>query len=517
MRACSSAASSSGASPTRCSTTPRTSASASSLSQRYHYSRSYAGMRNAELGPKRFALRARLAADPAADVRAHREQRARAAPATRASSPLATPLILLYMTRLGRRRGDRLRLRRRAQPAAGAVRRCESESTRPAGRTAADSAASHATRSAGWSSSTRRPSTSSSSTSRRADGASCRPGADARAVRLKAPPGEAAAPDRAGRSPTCFRLTRAVRRDRLDAFLFPSVYTYFPVRRHADRRRSARHDRRAHAGAHRPLAARARCWRGSSSSSPSGAPAGSSPSPRPRGRRSRRSFGIPAGAARGRPRGAGPGVRAAERRRLVARPAPKPGSTGARPLLPLRGRDQPAQERRDADRRVRAALGGRRTAPRCSCSSATSRARRTSRRRRRCASGSRAHGLGDDVLLPGFVSDEALAASTAAPRRVVIPSLAEGFGLPAVEAAACGAAVAAQRPAGASRDARTTPRSSSRRPTWRRSPRFSAACASDESLRSDVATRARDAVAGLTWDAAADRLRTLIHEAARLR
>ena len=32
------------------------------VSQRYHYSRSYAGMRNAELGRKRVPLRARLAA-----------------------------------------------------------------------------------------------------------------------------------------------------------------------------------------------------------------------------------------------------------------------------------------------------------------------------------------------------------------------------------------------------------------------------------------------------------------------
>ena len=56
------------------------------LSQRYHYSRSYAGMRNAELGTKRllYALGSPLIA--AADVRAHREERARATPPTGARS-----------------------------------------------------------------------------------------------------------------------------------------------------------------------------------------------------------------------------------------------------------------------------------------------------------------------------------------------------------------------------------------------------------------------------------------------
>jgi glycosyltransferase involved in cell wall biosynthesis len=50
-------------------------------------------------------------------------------------------------------------------------------------------------------------------------------------------------------------------------------------------------------------------------------------------------------------------------------------------------------------------------------------------------------GIGDDVLLPGFVSDDALACFYTGAQAVVLPSLAEGFGLPAVEAAACGAPV----------------------------------------------------------------------------
>ena len=44
------------------------------------------------------------------------------------------------------------------------------------------------------------------------------------------------------------------------------------------------------------------------------------------------------------------------------------------------------------------------------------------------------------VLLPGFVSDEDLASLYSAAAAAVVTSLSEGFGLPAVEAAACGAA-----------------------------------------------------------------------------
>ena len=77
---------------------PRISDSASSLSQRYHYSRSYAGMRNAELGRKRllYALGSPLLA-AARCTRGSRKNVRRAAVATGAQLALATPLILLYM------------------------------------------------------------------------------------------------------------------------------------------------------------------------------------------------------------------------------------------------------------------------------------------------------------------------------------------------------------------------------------------------------------------------------------
>ena len=66
------------------------------VSQRYHYSRSYAGMRNRELGRRAFALRARLAAARPARVPADRAERARAAGVRGGRSARATPLILLY-------------------------------------------------------------------------------------------------------------------------------------------------------------------------------------------------------------------------------------------------------------------------------------------------------------------------------------------------------------------------------------------------------------------------------------
>lgn len=125
------------------------------------------------------------------------------------------------------------------------------------------------------------------------------------------------------------------------------------------------------------------------------------------------------------------------------------------------------------------------------------------------------NGLDGDVLLPGFVSDETLACLYAAATAVVIPSLAEGFGLPAVEAAACGAAVAL-----------------SDLPPHRETldgaalffdPRDVAAIAAalarlaaDEELRHTLGGRARAAVGRLTWDAAARELRALIGEAAAL-
>ncbi len=124
-------------------------------------------------------------------------------------------------------------------------------------------------------------------------------------------------------------------------------------------------------------------------------------------------------------------------------------------------------------------------------------------------------GLHADVLLPGFVSDQTLAALYTGATAVVIPSLAEGFGLPAVEAAACGAPlllsdIAAHRETLGGAAVFFPPQSVDRLAAELRD------LLDDEVKRQGVAQRCRSAVAGRSWRNAADGLRTLLREAAGL-
>jgi glycosyltransferase involved in cell wall biosynthesis len=119
------------------------------------------------------------------------------------------------------------------------------------------------------------------------------------------------------------------------------------------------------------------------------------------------------------------------------------------------------------------------------------------------------HDLGQSVRLPGYVSDETLACLCTAATAVVLPSLAEGFGLPAVEAAACGAPLALSE-------------LEAHRETMGEAALYfppddvEALAATlalldrDEQLRRRLSTSALAAVAGRTWDAAAHALARVI-------
>jgi glycosyltransferase involved in cell wall biosynthesis len=95
---------------------------------------------------------------------------------------------------------------------------------------------------------------------------------------------------------------------------------------------------------------------------------------------------------------------------------------------------------------------------------------------------------------------------------VAIPSLAEGFGLPAVEAAACGAPVvlsdiAAHRETLGGAAAFFPPRSAERLADEL------GRLLGDDDARRVTAMQCREAVAGLSWNATADVLRGLLGDA----
>ena len=122
-------------------------------------------------------------------------------------------------------------------------------------------------------------------------------------------------------------------------------------------------------------------------------------------------------------------------------------------------------------------------------------------------------GIADRVVLPGFVSDETLAALYSGATIVVNPSLAEGFGLPAVEAAACGAALLLSDLPAHRETLGDGARFFAPRDTRELTAQLTTLLA-DASARRAVATRCTKAVASLSWDTAGTRLRDLVHEAA---
>jgi len=123
-------------------------------------------------------------------------------------------------------------------------------------------------------------------------------------------------------------------------------------------------------------------------------------------------------------------------------------------------------------------------------------------------------GLKERVVLPGYVSDDALAALYSGAAAVVLPSLAEGFGLPAVEAAACGAAVVLSDIPAHRETLGTEALFFPPRDAARLAEELQQLLGSDM-LRRSLAERGHRQVARYTWDAAAEKLRDVVHGAAR--
>jgi glycosyltransferase involved in cell wall biosynthesis len=123
-------------------------------------------------------------------------------------------------------------------------------------------------------------------------------------------------------------------------------------------------------------------------------------------------------------------------------------------------------------------------------------------------------GLDDRILLTGHVADETLACLYAGAVAFVSPSISEGFGLPAVEAARSGTAVVL-----------------SDIPAYRETLGDAAlyfppgdatalaeqleAVTGDAALRDRLGSAAEERVAGLSWSVSARALRALLVEAAR--
>jgi glycosyltransferase involved in cell wall biosynthesis len=119
------------------------------------------------------------------------------------------------------------------------------------------------------------------------------------------------------------------------------------------------------------------------------------------------------------------------------------------------------------------------------------------------------HRLGSSVRLVGFVSDETLACLCSAATAVVLPSLAEGFGLPAVEAAACGAPLALSD-LEAHRET-TGDAALYFPPTDARAlAAILGRLVDDDELCRDLGRRAHGGVAGRSWEAAATELARLV-------
>jgi glycosyltransferase involved in cell wall biosynthesis len=123
-------------------------------------------------------------------------------------------------------------------------------------------------------------------------------------------------------------------------------------------------------------------------------------------------------------------------------------------------------------------------------------------------------GLGKRVMLPGYVPDDQLAALYTGAAAAVVPSLSEGFGLPAVEAAACRAPVVLSELPAHRETLGDAALFFPPRDVGALTERIERLVA-DADLRRSLGAAARDAAARLSWDASAERLREVIADAVR--
>jgi glycosyltransferase involved in cell wall biosynthesis len=329
------------------------------------------------------------------------------------------------------------------------------------------------------------------------------PEAQVRSAGLRRSPAAAISQARSRRAGDVLRLARMVRRESLDVFLAPAVDTWFPVR--GVPVVLGVHDATAAELPELVLpSARARLlWRLKERDALRTAHRMFTPSESARAAIAGR-LGVPAGRLTVIRWAADPAftppsedavARAAER---VGLGAGEPYLVYAAGINPHKGLDT-----------LLAALAGLAPRPRLVVAGAATYVSALEELRRRVAD----LGLERDVLLPGFLPDAELAALYGGAVAAVVPSRAEGFGLPAVEAAACGAAtvlsdIGPHRETLAAHALRFPPGDA--RVLRAQLARLLA----DPGLRRRLAEAGRQAVSALSWDVAARRLRELLLDAA---
>jgi alpha-1,3-rhamnosyl/mannosyltransferase len=125
------------------------------------------------------------------------------------------------------------------------------------------------------------------------------------------------------------------------------------------------------------------------------------------------------------------------------------------------------------------------------------------------------HQLQGRVLFPGYMKDDDLLALFHAARALVLPSFCEGFGLPAVEAAACGApvVVTTESPLPALLGEGAIAVSPHDDSAW---VAALARVLSDEALRQKMSATGLAATAQLSWENSARQLLDVFHEVAHV-